>query len=240
MGGVIGSEAFEQQFLQQKVQDWISDLRKLSIIAESQPHAAYSAYSHGLSFQWNYFFWVCTLSSCLFQPLEDLIGSVFIPKLLGHEILGKVKRDLFSLPVHLGGLGLFNPTVTAIRQHACSLYTSSPLVDLIVSQIYDTSSCFAIQVQLRSEVLTTHRKELQEFANNIYDQLSSELQSSVELACEKGASNWLSCLPLRSHGFALHKSAFRDGLLLRYHWTPLACPTSCACGHDFTIDHCIS
>ena len=45
---------------------------------------------------------------------------------------------------------------------------------------------------------------------------------------------------MRSHGFALHKSAFRDGLLLRYHWTPLACPTSCACGHDFTIDHCIS
>ena len=56
----------------------------------------------------------------------------------------------------------------------------------------------------------------------------------------KGASNWLSCLTLRSHGFALHKSAFHDGLLLRYHWTPLACSTSCACGHDFTIDHCIS
>ena len=51
LDGVIGSEAFEQQFLQQKVQDWISDLRKLSIIAESQPHAAYYAYSHGLSFQ---------------------------------------------------------------------------------------------------------------------------------------------------------------------------------------------
>ena len=56
LGGAVGSEAFEQEFLQQKVQDWISDLRKLSIIAESQPHAAYSAYSHGLSFRWNYFF----------------------------------------------------------------------------------------------------------------------------------------------------------------------------------------
>ena len=53
-------------------------------------------------------------------------------------------------------------------------------------------------------------------------------------------TGFLNCLPLRSHGFALHKSTFHDGLLLRYHWTPLACPTSCACGHDFTIDHCIS
>ena len=53
------------------------------------------------------FFWVCTLSSCLFQLLEDLIGSAFIPKLLRREIPGTVERDLFSLPVRWGGLGLF-------------------------------------------------------------------------------------------------------------------------------------
>ena len=52
LGGVIGSEAFEQQFLQQKVQDWISDIKKLSTIAESQPHDAYSVYCHGLSFRY--------------------------------------------------------------------------------------------------------------------------------------------------------------------------------------------
>ena len=68
LGGVIGSEAFEQQFLQQKVQNWISDLRKLSIIAESQPHAAYSAYSHGLSFWWNYFLLFLLYINNLSQP----------------------------------------------------------------------------------------------------------------------------------------------------------------------------
>ena len=61
LGGVIGSEAFEQQFLQQKLQDWISDIKKLSSIAKSQPHAAYSTYCHGLSFRWNYFFRVALL-----------------------------------------------------------------------------------------------------------------------------------------------------------------------------------
>ena len=73
LGGVIGSEAFEQQFLQQKLQDWISDIKKLSCIAESQPHAAYSGYCHGLSFRWNYFFRVSTSSPSLFQPQEDCI-----------------------------------------------------------------------------------------------------------------------------------------------------------------------
>ena len=35
LGGVIGSEAFEQQLLLQNLHDWISDIKKLSCIAES-------------------------------------------------------------------------------------------------------------------------------------------------------------------------------------------------------------
>ena len=66
------------------------------------------------------------------------------------------------------------------------------------------------------------------------------MRSSVMLAQEKGASNWLSCLPLKSHNFVLHKTAFRDAIALRYHWLPSACPTSCACGHSFTIEHALS
>ena len=148
--------------------------------------------------------------------------------------------DLFSLPVRLGGLGLFIPTVIATHQHNCSLQISSPLVDLIVSQAHDAASCFATQFKLRSELHATQRRVLEDFAKSIYDQLSPDLVSSVELACERGVSNWLSCLPLKFHGFALHKTAFRDAVMLRYHWTPPACPTSCPCGHDFTIDYCIS
>ena len=45
-------------------------------------------------------------------------------------------------------------------------------------------------------------------------QLKTELQigqqRSLELASEKGASNWLSSLPLERYSFALHKVAFRD------------------------------
>ena len=53
--------------------------------------------------------------------------------MLGSDIPGKLEHDLFPLPVRLGGLGLFNPTATAAHLHNCSLHTSSPLVDLILS-----------------------------------------------------------------------------------------------------------
>ena len=86
---------------------------------------------------------------------------------------------------------------------------------------------------------SSHQEQLQ-FANHLFDELPPSMHSSVMLAQEKGASNWLSCLPLRSHNFVLHKTAFRDAIALRYHWLPSACPTSCACGHSFTIEHALS
>ena len=84
-------------------------------------------------------------SLCLFfiQALEDCICSDLIQKLLGRDIPGKVELDLLSLPVRLGGLGLFTSTVTAAQQLTCSMHTCSPLVDLIVSQAHNAASCFA-------------------------------------------------------------------------------------------------
>ena len=48
----------------------------------------------------------------------------------------------------------------------------------------------------------------------------SSPQKSLELASEKGASAWLTTLPIEEHGFSLHKQAFRDALCVRYGWEP--------------------
>ena len=42
----------------------------------------------------------------------------------------------------------------------------------------------------------------------------------MDLAQEKGASSWLTTLPLKEFNFALHKGAFRDAVALRYGWQP--------------------
>ncbi len=42
------------------------------------------------------------------------------------------------------------------------------------------------------------------------------------------------------HGFALHKSAFRDALSLRYNWPIQNKLSFCSCGHTFSIDHALS
>ena len=42
------------------------------------------------------------------------------------------------------------------------------------------------------------------------------LKKIVKIAQDKGASTWLTTLPIAEHGFDLHKGAFQDALCLGY------------------------
>ena len=66
------------------------------------------------------------------------------------------------------------------------------------------------------------------------------LQLAVDLATNKGASFWLSTLPLAEYDFVLHNSAFHDTLALRYGWPLSRAPSHCACRTSFTVDHALS
>ena len=48
--------------------------------------------------------------------------------------------------------------------------------------------------------------------------LPDKTQRAVDLACEKGASNWLTVIPLKDMDFDLNKREFRDAVRLRYDW----------------------
>ena len=54
----------------------------------------------------------------------------------------------------------------------------------------------------------------------VKSKLDQEKQKLLEASMEKGASNWLSCLPIAEYGFNLNKQEFRDAIKLRYGWSP--------------------
>lgn len=61
----------------------------------------------------------------------------------------------------------------------------------------------------------------------------------VELATEKGASNWLTVIPIMEMNFNLNKREFRDAIKLRYDWEITDLPAMCTCGDLFTVDHAV-
>ena len=60
------------------------------------------------------------------------------------------------------------------------------------------------------------------------------------MAKQRGASSWLTVLPLAEYGFTLNQAAFHDALALRYGWTPRDLPSTCDCGKQFSVQHALS
>ena len=60
---------------------------------------------------------------------------------------------------------------------------------------------------------------------------------AVELATEKGASNWLTVIPIKDLNFNLNKREIRDAIKLRYDWEITDTPKVCVCGDQFNVDH---
>ncbi len=213
---------------------------RLSAVASSQPHAAYAAFTHGLSSHWTYISRTVPDIQDLLSPLETAIHQHFIPALTGREACSAVERDLLALPVRLGGMGLINPMSESTHAFEASERITAPLVALIVAQdAHHTVQRNDLQ-KVKNCVKKTRRELQAKRAQETISRLNPPLKRSVELAQEKGSSAWLTVLPVAEHGFLLHKGEFRDALCLRYGWNLSNTPPTCNCGASFSVDHAMT
>ena len=70
--------------------------------------------------------------------------------------------------------------------------------------------------------------------------LPSDLLRSVNQSRDKGASSWLTAVPLVDQGLVLNKQEFRDSLRLRYNMPLSDLPSKCVCGEKYTVCHALS
>ena len=236
LGAALGSREYLEEYVGSKVEDWVSQVVKLAEFAMSQPQACYAAFTFGLRHRWTYLFRTLPDIEDLVEPLERAIADVLIPSITDHHCTTPSERDLLALPVRLGGLGIINPSQDADLQYQASMKTTAPLVEKIVSQVHETPDdtvVSALQQSARREKNEVLRTRLHEIKNS----LTLKTQRAVELASEKGASNWLTVIPIDEMGFTLNKGEFRDALKLRYDWEIADKPSICVCGDVFNVDH---
>ena len=112
------------------------------------------------------------------------------------------------------------------RNMQCTQFFNGHAIDCMILCMYRTSfrKCPHAQLTAKSEVGRQRRENLNSSSSSLYDTLPQDLKRAVDLATEKGASSWLSTLPIQEHGFALHKAAFHDAVALRYGWIPSNVP----------------
>ena len=236
LGAAIGSKDFITEYMENKVEEWIDEIELLSNIAKSQPHAAFCAFTHGLSAKWNHICRTIPDIGHLLQPLEDAINQTFIPSITKRPSCSTLERELLALPARLGGLGLVNPVTNAQNEYEASCKVTAPLSQQIISQ--DASSHTNIDTnQLKSSVKWSKRERQSLQFQAVRSQLPMAKQRLLDCASEKGASSWITTLSIEEHGFLLHKGAFRDATHLRCGWELSGTPRKCSCGAIFTVDH---
>ena len=221
--------------------EWVNTVERLSAIAHTQPHAAYAAFTHGLLSKWTYISRTTPNIGDLFAPLEEVIRQKFLTSLTVQNAFNDVTRDLLALPVRLGGLGITNPSTDATAHHEASKKITAPLTALIEEQSHQyTNTTKAGQLMIKQVATKAKRYRQSQAAAEVKDKLPTSMQRAMSLSTEKGSSSWLSALPIAEHGFALHKSAFRDAICLRYGWHPSNMPLQCTCGKKFSVEHALS
>ena len=125
----------------------------------------------------------------LLQPLESAISDVLIPALIKRNC-SEAERDLVALPVRMGGLGLINQSGSA---DAATIRVSAPLVSKIEAQSHETPE----EAELQRLVYATRKEKddgLKEELEKVKAMLPDKTQRAVDLACEKGASSWLTVI----------------------------------------------
>ena len=218
LGCPIGTEEFVRDFVQKRTDKWIDDLEKLVKVAEIQPQCAYAAFTHSFVPKWNYLLRVLD-----FEPeelarnlvrLEATVREKLIPKFTGHIHPGTVARDMLELPARLGGMNIVNVVTSAQAKYCNADMLSKTLVEKILSGASDLnwnsvrSNETPENTKKKSDECWIRKKHA--VINEIED---PGLRRSIELASEKGASNWLTVLPIDEHGFSLPKTHFRDAII---------------------------
>ena len=169
------------------------------------------------------------------EPLDRAITEALIPAITDRAIT-EAKCKLLALPVRMGGLGLTDRGRVSPKEYEASVSVTGPPVRQIVEQIHqspDVSEIRTLQQSARKERDACMDERLEQVKTS----LSTRTKRVVELAMEKGASNWLTVIPIKDLNVNLNKREFRDAIKLRYDWEITDTPKVCVCGDQFNVDH---
>ena len=133
LGAALTSRSYFEEYVGEKVEDWVGKVIKLAEFAVSQPQASYAAFTFGLRHRWTYFLRTLPDIAYLLEPLERAVFDFLIPALLEHQVT-ETERDLLALPVRMGGLGLVNPVSQFRHEYEASIKATAPLVKQIAKQ----------------------------------------------------------------------------------------------------------
>ena len=179
--------------------EWKSSISTLSEIVKSQSHAAFSALTHAWAVE--------QMDIPQTGPAAHLPSTTSPwqraenrPTSSTYKSSSTERRRMCPLwsTCKIWWFG-YTPTVTPCREGIfCSQLITAPLRDHILNQEeeYYDHDILDERMQRRAQVSSDNKHRCQGEADAIHQQLPEKLQKAMILAKQKGASSWLTTLPL--------------------------------------------
>lgn len=241
LGAAVGGATFRESYVQKKVEQWVKEIKLLSKIAFWAPQEAYTCFISGYKHKLNYCMRTIPDIGEQLTKVDEVIITHFIPAITGGIKPSEEERSLFSLPPSMGGLGLpifFNQAHVEF-ENSC-LITGDIQEDIISQNIPGSDDT---KNNMRKKKLQIKKNKIQrnkELFEGLIRSSSHRKRTLMQINSEKGASSWLTTLPIKDEGFQLDKQSFWDLLKIRYDHQLTKVPEKCACGSPFDLTHALS
>ena len=242
LGSAIGSREFVTTYVKKKAEHWASMIDTLTDLAKAHPQSAYSLFVHAMRHKLSFIErTTADVGACL-QIVEDSIKDNFIPAIFGSNVTPTdLEREIYSLPINLGGLSIDNPVTGAAFKHAESRSICRTLSHLIKHSVRSYAIDVAAQNTLKSDIKKARKVRLVAQAAKIKEKLDSSMQRCMDIAQERGASVVFTLVPVAKFGYGLHnKREFTDAVCVRYNRALPNFPLLCACGQPNSINHALN
>ena len=169
-------------------------------IAGSEPQEAYVVFVKGFKSKFTYFMRTISGFGPYKEPIEQVITNELIPAFFGDDVSPDANtRELLSLPLARGGLGLYIPCQEANQQYIAPRRITEIHAHIIKNQdgiLRARSERNQSSKEIKTEVVREIREKIQEKEQSIFESLDPERERLMKQSQDKGASSWLSCLPL--------------------------------------------
>ena len=209
---------------------WCEQLTLLSKTAKSELQASYAVFTGGFRHKLTYDIrTIPNIKQHLLQ-VDEVVLTKFIPAMTEGHICTPDEQDerlLLSLPVKKGGLAIPIFAEIADFEYENSQSTTHQLVRNIKCQESTAALDKELLKQTGNSIVKAREERNTTILQQLHGRMNKEQLRANELNTMRGASSWLTTLPVQSENLNLNKREFFDVLSLRYHWTPKYLPTTC-------------
>ena len=225
----------------EKVNVWRRELETLAEIAETEPQAAYAAYTKGYKSKFTFFLRTIEDFEEYLEPIDSVLFDKLTPNLFGGSE-PDVPKELLALNPNDGGIGIERPGTMANQQFKASVLKTKIHVESILDQ-YTVMREKDIEGNTTKEIEAAYKASKSQTKKQKMEKADKKTPESmknfVSQAKDKGASSWLNALPIQEQHLNLNKEQFSDAMRLRYNIPLSGIPSYCACGNAFNVTHAL-